>query len=380
MRLIERYLFRQLLGPFLLAASALAAVALLSQSLGALDLVVTQGQSALVLFKISMLTMPQLVVLILPIALFVGGLVALNRLHTEQEIVVCFASGTSTWRVISPAIKLAVLSTLLSLLINLWAEPWSERTLRDELFRIRTDLAASLIHVGQFNQPAAGLTVYAQDVDQSGVFHNLFLYREQPTGGDITFLAAQGKVTKRNGAPVLLMHDGSEQQFSSAGVLNYLKFDDYTFDLSSFMTPEKVIHYKPSDRYLHELLFPDMQQRWEQHNRVKLLSEANARLATPLYNLAFMIMALAAVIGGPFSRLGYGRRIVAVSAAAGVARILGFGAQAACDVNAWFNVVQYLIPLGAAFWASAVLFRRGAGRAAALRPLRASRVLFGTPA
>ena len=129
---------------------------LLSQSLGALDIIVNQGQSALVLIKITLLGMPQLMVMIMPIALFVAGLVALNRLHTEQEIVVCFASGMSRWRVISPAIYLAVGATLITLFINLWIEPSAERALRNELFRVRTDLAASLVRVGEFNQPARG--------------------------------------------------------------------------------------------------------------------------------------------------------------------------------------------------------------------------------
>jgi lipopolysaccharide export system permease protein len=378
MRLIERYLFRQLLGPFLLASAALSAVALLSQSLGALDLIVSQGQSMWVLAKISLLAMPQLMVLILPIALFIGGLVALNRLHTEQEIVVCLASGASTWRVLAPGLKLATLVALACLFINLWVEPWSERAMREELFRVRTDLAASLVHVGQFNEPAPGLTVYAQDNDQSGVFHNLFLHRQQPTGGDVTFLAAQGKVTKRKGAPVLVMHEGSEQQFSPDGVLNYLKFDEYIFDLSPFISDDKTIHYKLSDRYLHELLFPDLTQPWEQKNRTKLLSEAHGRLSAPLYSLAFTVMAFAAVIGGPFSRLGYGRRIGAICAAAGFLRILGFGAQAACDATPWLNVLQYLVPLGAGVWALALLFHGQPFRATPTRPLHPGRVLFET--
>ena len=89
MRLIERYLLRQLLGPVVLATLALTGVALLSQSLSGLDLIVNQRQSALVFLKVTLLAMPQLINMILPIALFVAALVALNRLHTEQEIVVC---------------------------------------------------------------------------------------------------------------------------------------------------------------------------------------------------------------------------------------------------------------------------------------------------
>jgi lipopolysaccharide export system permease protein len=66
MRLIDRYLLRQMLGPTLLATAALTAVALLSQSLAGLDLIVNQRQSAVVFLKITLLYMPQLINMILP--------------------------------------------------------------------------------------------------------------------------------------------------------------------------------------------------------------------------------------------------------------------------------------------------------------------------
>lgn len=370
MSLIERYLLRQLLGPTVMAITALSIVAMLSQSLGALDIIVNQGQSAFVLIKLTLLALPQLLVMILPIALFVAALVALNRLHTEQEIVVCFASGMSRWRVISPAIKLASVVTLIALFLNLWISPLAERAIRNELFRVRTDLAASLVHVGEFTEPAPGLTVYAQSSDAGGAFHNLFVLQQKADGGDTTFFAARGKVTKQNGSPVLIMRDGSEQEFTTAGVLDYLKFDEYIFDLNSFLAKDELIHYKISDRYMHELLFPDMAQQWERHERKAMLAEAHARLAAPIYNITFMAMALAAVIGGPFSRLGYARRIVTVGGGAAVVRILGFVIQAACASSVWLNVLQYAVPIGAAAWAFAELFRQRVGRPIALRPLK----------
>ncbi len=372
MRLLDRYLFRQLLGPTLLATLALGTVGVLSQSLEALDIIIKQGQSAFVLAEITLLATPQLLAMVLPIAIFVAGLVALNRLHTEQEIVVCFASGMSRWRVIAPAMRLATMAALVTLVVNLWIAPLCERVMRVELFKIRTDLAATLVEPGQFTEPSPGLTVYAQDSAKDGTFRNLFVLKEKPDGGDTTFIAATGKLGKRNGAPVLTMSNGSSQEFSKAGVLNYLKFDEYTFDLSDFLAAKDTVTYKVPDRYLHELLYPDLTQDWERQNRVKMLAEANARLSTPLYTIAFMAMALAAVIGGPFSRLGYARRIVAIGAAAGVARILGIGAQALCDSVVWANLLQYAIPLGVGVWAWRQLFRQPVSRFVPMSPLTRS--------
>lgn len=374
MRLIDRYLLRQLLGPVALATLALTAVALLSQSLAGLDLIVNQRQSALVFLKVTLLYMPQLINLILPVAVFVAALVALNRLHTEQEIVVCFAGGMSRWRVISPAIRLACTIAFLALLMNLFVQPAAFRTLRQELFEVRTDLAATLVREGEFTEPAPGLTVYAQSVDGQGNLRNLFIHQVKPDGATTTYTAEKGRVGRAQGRPVLFMTNGSNQEFSSRGVLNYLTFDEYIFDLSPMANSDELIHYKPSDRWPHELFFPDLQQDWERRNRLELLAEGHARIASPLYNIAFMALALAAIIGGGFSRLGYGRRIATMGAIAAAVRLVGFLAQSACEDSAWLNILQYAVPLGATWAAMAMIFRQKVSRRIPLSrgPRRAS--------
>ena len=168
MRLIERYLFRQLLGPTLLATAALSGIALLSQSLSGLDLLVDQRQSPLVFLKITLLAMPQLIVMILPVAVLVAALTVLNRMHTEQEIVTCFAAGMSRWRVLYPALQLSMWVALVSLVMTLWIQPLCYRALRETLDHVRADLAATMLRPGQFTHPAPGLTVYAQSMDDDG--------------------------------------------------------------------------------------------------------------------------------------------------------------------------------------------------------------------
>jgi lipopolysaccharide export system permease protein len=374
MRLIDRYLLRQLLGPTVLATVALTAVALLSQSLSALDLIVNQRQSALVFAQITLLAMPQLINMVLPIALFVASLVALNRLHTEQEIVVCFAGGMSRWRVISPAVRLASTLAVLALMMNLFIQPVAFRDLRKTMFAVRTDLAATMIREGEFREPSPDLTVYAQSIDNHGVIHNLFIHKMKADGSATTYTAAEGRLEQRNGRPVLVMNNGSNQEFSKAGVLNFLTFDEYIYDLTPLTNTAELVHYKASDRFLHELVFPDMQQDWERRNRLKMLAEANDRIASPLYNIAFVALALWAIVGGGFNRLGYGRRIAAAAATAAGVRILGFIFQAASESEVWLNVAQYAIPILTTVFGLRGVFHQHASRrrnATRRRPVQA---------
>ncbi len=362
MRLIDRYLLRQLLGPTLLASLALSGVALLSQSLSELDYIVNQRQSAWVVIKITLLAMPQLVNMVLPIALFVSALVALNRLQTEQELVVCFAGGMSRWRVISPAMRLAATVTFIALVMNLWVQPLGYRAMREQMFLIKTDLIATLVREGEFTTPAPGLTVYAQNVDAKGDMRNLFIHQTKADGGAVTYMANHGRIAKRGSGAVLILRDGSTQEFSPRGVLQFLTFNEYPFDLSSLNTADELVHYKASDRYLHELFFPDLQQAWEKKNRKALLAEGHSRIATPLYNIAAMAMALAAILGGGFSRMGYARRMATVGGIAIVVRVLGFVAQSAAEGNVWINIVQYAIPILATAFALRSIFRQRVSR------------------
>jgi lipopolysaccharide export system permease protein len=88
-----------------------------------------------------------------------------------------------------------------------------------------------------------------------------------------------------------------------------------------------------------------------------MLAEAHSRLASPLYVIAFVLMGLAAVLGGGFSRIGYGRRIAAWAGAAAVVRIIGFGLQAACADAPWLNILQYAAPAAAIYAALRVLLK-----------------------
>jgi len=365
MRLIERYLFGQLLWPTVAAAAALGGVALLSQTLSYLDILVDQGQTVVVFIKIVLLNMPQLMAMVLPVAVFVAALLALNRLHIEQEIVVCFAAGLSRWRVISPAIRLVSLIALGTLAVNLWVQPWSARQMREEMFSVKSDVAASLVRPGEFKHGGGGLTVYAQRADPGGIMHNLFVYREKPDGGSSTLSAREGQVVRRNGEPVLVLKQGANQEHASKGVLNYLIFDNYSLELGPFLGPEQDVHYKIADRYLHELMFPDLTKDWEQQNQGRMVAEAHYRLSSPLYNYTFMMLALWAVIGGSFTRLGYIRRVARAAFAAAAIRIVGFGVQSAADGAVLLNVLQYLVPLIPCLFAWKALFRRrlaGVGR------------------
>ena len=88
-----------------------------------------------------------------------------------------------------------------------------------------------------------------------------------------------------------------------------------------------------------------------------------------------MALAFTAIIGGGFSRMGYGRRIAIISAVAVGFRILGFVVQAASEEAAWLNVLQYAVPVAATYVGLRGIFREKVSRFIDMRlkPHRISR-------
>ena len=340
---IQHYIFRQLRGPTLWAILALAAVGMLSQSLSGLELLVDKRQSAWLFASVTLLAMPKMLSLIVPLGVFVAALITLNRLHTEQEIVVCYAGGVSRWQVASPALRWAVWLALLTLVNNLWIQPLASRNMRAELNAARADLAATLVREGQFTEPAPGLTVYAQTVDSGGLMHNLFIYKGSRNDPPTTYTASEGQLTKRDGSPAIVMRQGAWQYLTKGGDLNYLAFAEYVLELKGLqMSPSADT--KADDRFMSELIHPEPGDEWGANHRDEMLAEFHSRLAGPLYTLVFMSFAISAILGGGFSRLGYAWRVAWVSAVAIGVRILGFVVEeAAADAPA-LNALQYLIP------------------------------------
>jgi lipopolysaccharide export system permease protein len=366
MKLLQRYLLRQLTLPIVAAAGSLAAIALLSQSLEQLEIIVERGQSLAVMLKLTLLALPQLISVILPIAVLVGALTALTRLQREQELTAAFAGGLTRWQALRPALRIAAIAALIGLVGNAWLQPWAQREARDTAFSIRSDLAALLVEEGRFVQGPDGITVYVQQIEQNGLLRNLFIYLER--GDNVTTWDAQeARFSRIDGAPVLTLVGGSMQRYASNGVLTFLSFDRYAFDLSPFVPESQTVRYKPSDLWLNQLLWPSPDLIGSVGSRAELAAEGHARLASPLYSFTAMSLALWAVLGGAFSRTGYGLRIARAAGAFLVVRVAGYGLVAAAVWNPWLNVLQYLLPAAVALLATRGLFLQLKPRAA--RPL-----------
>src|SRR5690606_12856412 len=345
MNTISAYVFRQALGPLLAILGALAAIAILTQGLNQLDIIVTNRRAGFAFAYVTLLALPQLLSLIMPMAVFIAVVYAINRMHNDSEVAVLFGAGVSRGRIARPIVQLAVLAALAHLLVNVVIQPWSFKERRETFYELRTDLASSLVQEGSFTFPNENLTLYARERGGGGELRDLLINDARPEN-DITYTARAGVIVTIEGEPAIVMRDGQIQRQVEDGSVDVLDFDRYVLQLGvSSFDDNDFFYLKASDRTLYELFFPDLTAHYDQRNVDRFLAEAHGRLSAPLLNIALAMIALVGVLMGDFSRRGYGRRIMWAAIIALVIRLAALMTQAAAADQPELNPIQYALPI-----------------------------------
>ncbi len=364
---VQSYLFYEVLRAVVIIVGGLALLALLAQGLARTDLILENRQSALTYFYIVMLGSPQIIALLTPLALFVAGVWSLNRIHKDSEIVVAQAAGMTRWQIASPILRLAVLCAIAHLSVNLWVQPLAQRAMRETVAVARADLAAALIRPGQFTTNGDRLTFYARE-QVAGELRGVLISDMTDPVSPTDILARSAALVEVDGKPTLLLRDAISMQLDENQQLSILEFAEYPFDLSEYMKEDSELALKASDKFLHELFFVDRTNYFELRDVDTLLAEANTRLASPLLNIVMALIAIVAVLGGDFSRKGYGRRIAIASGAAIMVLIVQLAAQSAAADDPSMNALLWILPISIISGLSYVYFSRGRRLGNADRP------------
>ncbi len=361
MTLFQRYMFRQLLWPFLATIAALSGLAILTQSLSNLDLLAERGETALIFLWITLLAMPQVVALLLPVAVFIACAIGLNRMVGDSELTVGAAAGMSRRERLTPLLRLALWVVLANLVVNLFIQPASFRQMRELLFEIRTDVAASFMREGEFVALGSDVTFYARSIDEESVMYDVFI--EEGRGETAAAYAARrGVIVQTDRGPVMLLEDGVLSRLDTQGAASSLTFERYEFELTEFIDSSATFLFKESDKYLSELLDPSPSDVTRSRSAEDLLAEGHYRLSAPLYNLAFALIAAAAFFGVEHRRTGYTRFVIIAGVCALGLRLVGFAIQAAAASDDALNSVQYALPLIGIVGAGFIIVRKGLSR------------------
>lgn len=302
----DRYILSQLLILFSFFSLVLISVYWVNNAVGIFDILVADGQSLRVFLEFSILSLPQIIFLVIPVAAFVASIYVTNRMISESELVVMQTAGCSAMRLLRPVwIFGIILAVLLSILGHLLV-PAARSGLADRTIEVSQDMTGRLLREGEFLHPTTGLTVYIREITELGEFRDVFLQDRSQSDVETTYTAQRALLVSTEAGPRLVMFNGAAQTLEVEGQrLSIVEFDDFTYDIAGLIEApgERRLHYRElstgtlltaNSAYAESLGVPLALMRFEGHDRI----------AKPIFALFVPIIATATLMLGAFSRFG----------------------------------------------------------------------------
>jgi lipopolysaccharide export system permease protein len=355
---IDRYVFRTILGAFVLILFSLTAVIWITHILRRIDIITNQGQTILAFLGITGRLVPILMLVIAPIAIVIAVCYALNKLNGDSELVVMNAAGMAPRRVYRAVFGACLLVAALVGSISAYFAPLLQRQMNEQVAKVRTDVVANLVRPGAFTSVERGLIFHIRDRVGETQFRGIFIDDNRNAEEHTTIVAEYGQIVQRPEGSFLVMRDGNiARRRPKERDPTVVVFERYAFDLTRLaQAPQSVIGLH--EMYLWELLFPAPDNAALRASEGQFRVELHERLLAPIYPLAFGVIAFA-VLGFPRTTR-QSRAVSLVAVIAGVAGLrLGGFAVMAMAVNHPPAIVALYAALVATIGLGAVLIWRG---------------------
>ncbi|QHN03872.1 LPS export ABC transporter permease LptF [Granulicella sp. WH15] len=293
MRLLTRYLLREVLSHALLGGVVFTFVLFMRDLGKILEIVVRNSASITDVGKLFAYTLPNALTVTIPMAVLVGILLGLSRLAADSEITAMRAAGMGALDFVRIVSIISFAALLIGLGNSLYLAPRAAAALLALEDSLKSSQASFEVQPRVFYEDFKNYVLYVQDVTPASgaaLWHHVFLADlTEPATPHIT-TAAQALVTP--GAPgtiELHLHDGGQHSISPT--------DPNQYDISTFVTTQLPIqtgaqedtHLSRVDTPIHALPLRALFNPTPTNARIYRI-ELNKRFSYPFACLVLMLV------------------------------------------------------------------------------------------
>lgn len=182
---LDRYIVTEILGPLGLGFLVYTFILLIRFLFTSAEMIIRRGLPAGVVGELLLLSLPNIVVLTLPMSLLFGILIAVGRLSSDSELIAMRAAGISLLTLYRPILLLSAFFTILNTVLMVYALPWGNHALQQLRLEILTQSISQQVQPRVFYEEWEGKVVYVFEVPQGEKrWHGVFLAESVPTGQD----------------------------------------------------------------------------------------------------------------------------------------------------------------------------------------------------
>jgi LPS export ABC transporter permease LptF/LPS export ABC transporter permease LptG len=297
MRIIDRYVIREILLPFAIALLVLTFVLIIPFIIEQAEQFIQKGVAWSTILQAMATLLPATLGLTIPMALLIAALIGLGRLASDREIVVLMACGVSPYRLLRPVMLFGCLAALATMYVTVEWIPNANQQYREIIARVVADRAEEQVRPRVFFEDFPNTVLYIRDIPAGGGWQDVVAADTRNPAQPTLWVAKSGRMVVNRDAQTIhmVLNDGAQHTTKGADPAAYeiARFKEMTIALD----PQAVFPRTGPARGDREKSIPELRQdiamlaarNLPHHNQV---IEIHKKFSIPVACLVFALLAV----------------------------------------------------------------------------------------
>lgn len=196
--IIHRYIFKELLSPFIISLAFFMFVFLMTELVDITDWVINYQVGFTTVLLMLAYSIPSFLQYIVPMSTMIGVLLAFLKMSSDNEIVALKAGGMSIYAMLPPVIVFCLLGCLITMTMSVYGEPWGRISSDTITRRLKTASIAAFLKervFKNFGDSDSGMELYVTRIDpQQNTLGEVFIEYSRKKDNPITITAPRGRI------------------------------------------------------------------------------------------------------------------------------------------------------------------------------------------
>lgn len=256
MRILDKYIIKELLGPFIFGICAFSSVFIGTSTLFRIAQYITKyGASLFTVTKLFIYSLPSIIVLTFPMSMLLASLLTFGRLSGSSEITAMKSGGISFYRLAAPVFAVAFFVSIFAVAFNEFVVPQSNAAynyiVRYEIEKNTAPKSQEHIVIKDVKDGELERLTYARKYDESTATMNAVTIEEFDNGNLVRVENAEKAVWQTNR---WIMYNGIIHDLSAEGHLERtLRFEQQIMPVDKNPTAISREQKKPEEMTIKEL-------------------------------------------------------------------------------------------------------------------------------
>jgi LPS export ABC transporter permease LptG/LPS export ABC transporter permease LptF len=296
MRIIDRYVIREVLLPFVIALLVFTFILIVPSMMLYAEAFIAKGVPTSIVLRAMATLLPSSLALSIPSALLIALLIAFGRLSADREFVAMQACGISVARLLRPVGVISILGWVATSYVMLEALPDANQAFREITYKVLAQRAEGEVKPRVFFDEFPDLVLYVRDIPPAGGWNDVFMADNTPGRPQAIYLVRHGRVildpAKRK--VEMILEDGTRHVTNADGTYQVIKFDRQVISVS----PERAFPRGGPQKGDPEMTIAELKERAAEFERQGLSSHnqimaIHRKFAIPVACLVFGVIGLA---------------------------------------------------------------------------------------